>query len=72
MDHKRALGLLAVPGVGLVLAVAYFGFEALRHRHVWVRERREDGSYGLRCAECPKRYPKTWNDLIENTDGQGK
>ena len=32
--------------------------------HQWVRARWEDGSYGLRCAQCMKPYARTWNEII--------
>ncbi|HVA62762.1 MAG TPA: hypothetical protein VNF74_03475 [Terriglobales bacterium] len=32
--------------------------------HRWVRARWQDGSYGLRCAQCMKAYPHTWNEII--------
>jgi len=33
--------------------------------HRWIRARWGDGSYGMRCANCMKPYPRTWDDLIE-------
>jgi hypothetical protein len=35
--------------------------------HRWVRARWADGSYGLRCAHCMKPYPRTWNDILDQT-----
>lgn len=32
--------------------------------HQWVRARWQDGSYGLRCSNCMKAYPHTWNEII--------
>lgn len=32
--------------------------------HKWVRARWQDGSYGLRCQNCMKRYPRTWDQII--------
>ncbi|HVB40489.1 MAG TPA: hypothetical protein VNE83_06285 [Terriglobales bacterium] len=32
--------------------------------HQWVRARWDDGSYGLRCAQCMKPYARTWNEII--------
>lgn len=34
-------------------------------KHHWVRARWEDGSYGMRCAQCMKPYSHTWNELVE-------
>lgn len=35
--------------------------------HHWVRARRADGSYGYRCMDCCKDYPRTWNDLLRQS-----
>ncbi|HUX68359.1 MAG TPA: hypothetical protein VMV31_12805 [Terriglobales bacterium] len=44
------------------LVETLFGHWVCNHR--WVRARWQDGSYGLRCAQCMKAYPRTWNELI--------
>jgi hypothetical protein len=40
------------------------GWQHLACHHRWVRARWEDGSYGFRCAQCMKPYPRTWNDIV--------
>ncbi|MGH9482461.1 MAG: hypothetical protein ACRD1L_10280 [Terriglobales bacterium] len=45
-------------------------WQRLMCSHRWVRARWQDGSYGLRCAECMKAYPHTWEDLIAKVEPQ--
>jgi hypothetical protein len=45
------------------------GWQQLACHHHWVRARWEDGSYGFRCAQCMKPYPRTWNDIVAGGAG---
>lgn len=40
-------------------------FSQLTCSHEWIRARRDDGAYGLRCRSCMKVYPVTFNDLLD-------
>lgn len=44
-------------------------WERMTCSHRWVRARWEDGTYGLRCAECMRPYRRTWDDLLAPSSG---
>jgi len=52
-------------GCAMTLIENFFNaWERMTCSHHWVRARWEDGTYGLRCAECMRPYRRTWDELL--------
>jgi hypothetical protein len=47
-----------------ILEILLTDWQRMTCNHRWLRARWQDGSYGLRCSQCMKRYHNTWNDII--------